>query len=240
MGIVNLITGLVLIALGFLVKKYPNLIAGYNTMSKEKKKNVDINGLSSFMRTGFIILGLVIIVGYYLFYWLGFLMIANISFLTFLFCDITFILIKIQQFDHNNNNKLLIYIVIIFCFINLSVLVFGFIYYGTMSSKIILSEKLITINGVYGLNKKIADIADIELIDNIPAIVSRKNGFSFNKTRKGNFELKKYGMCKLFLESKKGPYLIIIDKNSKKIIINYIDKSKTEEVFEKLQKLIEK
>ena len=34
---------LFLIGSGFLVKRFPNLIAGYNTMSIERKKNVDID-----------------------------------------------------------------------------------------------------------------------------------------------------------------------------------------------------
>ena len=69
MDISNLIVGLLMIGIGFLIKSFPNLIAGYNTMSKDKKKNVDIEGLSTFMRNGLIAIGLTIIIGYYLFKW---------------------------------------------------------------------------------------------------------------------------------------------------------------------------
>lgn len=51
-----------MIAIGYAVKKYPNLIAGYNTMSPERKKQVDIEGLSTFMKKGFIRMGLFIVV----------------------------------------------------------------------------------------------------------------------------------------------------------------------------------
>ena len=44
-----LIIAAVLFVLGMLVRKYPNLIAGYNTMTAEQKKNVDVKGLSNFM-----------------------------------------------------------------------------------------------------------------------------------------------------------------------------------------------
>ena len=37
-----LIIAAVLFVLGMLVRKYPNLIAGYNTMTAEQKKNVDV------------------------------------------------------------------------------------------------------------------------------------------------------------------------------------------------------
>jgi hypothetical protein len=43
-----------MIGIGFLVKSSPDLIAGYNTMPKEEKKNIDIEGLSTFMRNGLI------------------------------------------------------------------------------------------------------------------------------------------------------------------------------------------
>lgn len=60
-----LFIGLSLIALGLLVKKFPNLIAGYNTMTKEQKENIDIKGLSTNMRNAFILTGLVVIIGFY-------------------------------------------------------------------------------------------------------------------------------------------------------------------------------
>ena len=60
--IISTAIGLLFIGIGFLVKKYPDLIAGYNTMSEERKKNVDIDGLSSWMKMGFILIGLLIII----------------------------------------------------------------------------------------------------------------------------------------------------------------------------------
>ena len=58
---VNFITGGILILCGLLVKRFPNLIAGYNTMSKEEKAKVDIYGLSSLMRNMLIGLGIFVI-----------------------------------------------------------------------------------------------------------------------------------------------------------------------------------
>jgi hypothetical protein len=46
----HLLASLILIAFGFLVKLFPNLIAGYNTLPADKKKNVDVDGLSTLMR----------------------------------------------------------------------------------------------------------------------------------------------------------------------------------------------
>ena len=51
-----LLGGVLLIVVGLLVKRFPMLIAGYNTMPPAKKKNVDIGGLSSFMRRHLVIM----------------------------------------------------------------------------------------------------------------------------------------------------------------------------------------
>ena len=67
MEAVNIITAIFLILLGIVIKhgKMYNLIAGYNTMSPEEKKNVDIVGFSTLMRNSFVIMGVLIIVGHY-------------------------------------------------------------------------------------------------------------------------------------------------------------------------------
>ena len=58
--ILPLSMGLLLIMLGFLVKKHPDIIAGYNTMPKVQKEKFDIRGYSSLMKKAFIAVGLAI------------------------------------------------------------------------------------------------------------------------------------------------------------------------------------
>lgn len=60
-----LIIAAVLFVLGMLVRKYPNLIAGYNTMTAEQKKNVDVKGLSSFMCRSLCVIAVLMIVSYF-------------------------------------------------------------------------------------------------------------------------------------------------------------------------------
>lgn len=57
-----LIIAAVLFVLGMLVRKYPNLIAGYNTMTAEQKKNVDVKGLSNFMCRSLCVIAVLMIV----------------------------------------------------------------------------------------------------------------------------------------------------------------------------------
>jgi hypothetical protein len=103
---IQIIIGLFIIGIGFLVKSFPSLIAGYNTMSEEKKKNVDIVGLSTFMRNGLIAIGLIIIFGYFMFKWLGFISIANVIMPIVILIGVPFLVIEAQKFDHNKTKKI--------------------------------------------------------------------------------------------------------------------------------------
>jgi len=106
MIVLNLITGLFFIGIGFLVKSSPDLIAGYNTMPKEKRKNVDIVGLSTFMKKGFIIMGITMII---LSLFIKFFRLEDKFFfwvMTFITLAGTIILvIKAQKFDGNKKNS---------------------------------------------------------------------------------------------------------------------------------------
>ncbi len=98
---INIALGLFFVFLGFLVKAFPNLIAGYNTMPKAKKAQVDIDGLSSFIRNVLIIIGLFIIISYFI---LNSLKMPAYTDWTVIFIIVTgtlIILIGAQKYDHN-------------------------------------------------------------------------------------------------------------------------------------------
>lgn len=61
----------IFVLLGLLVRKYPKLIAGYNTMSPERQKQVDVKGLTAFMCRTFCIIVLLVVLVYYLLLWDG-------------------------------------------------------------------------------------------------------------------------------------------------------------------------
>ena len=71
MEYINIGMGLLMIAIGFLVKKYPNYIAGYSTESVKDNPKLDLEGLSIWIRNGCILTGLLTILGFYLFQNLG-------------------------------------------------------------------------------------------------------------------------------------------------------------------------
>ena len=226
-----------MIGIGFLVKSSPDLIAGYNTMPKEEKKNIDIEGLSTFMRNGLITIGLSIIIGYYIFKWIGFTMIANSMILIVTLVGVTILLINAQKFDHNKTkNSKLIYFITGLTFL----FVIGLITYGFIPSKTIYGDDTIRFSGMYGFEISISDIENIELSDKLPTIKIRTNRFSFGNVKKGFFNLDKYGKSRLLIHSDLAPYLILSKNNGDKIIINFKDRIETEKTYDKIKTMINK
>lgn len=237
MDLLNLIVGLFMIGMGFLVKSNPDLISGYNTMPKEKKKHVDIKGLSTYMRNGFIAIGLTIIIGYFLFKWLGFSMIANAMILIVILAGVTIMLINAGRFDHNKEKKTK---PAYFITGLVAAFVIGLMVYGFIPSKFVMTNDSIQFTGMYGPDIKISEISSVYLTDSIPHIKIRTNGFSFGEIRKGSFILDEYGKSHLLIHSDKPPYLIIIKNNGEKTIINFKDKYKTETIFSRIKTLLAK
>ncbi len=236
---IQIIIGLFIIGIGFLVKSFPNLIAGYNTMSEEKKKNVDIVGLSTSMRDGLIAIGLIIIFGYYIFKWLGFISIANAIMPFVIFVGIPFLVIEVQKFDHNKTKKINSSHLILKSVILLHLLAFlfaiGLITYGFIPSKATYDNDTIRFSGMHGFELSIDEIESIELSDKLPEIKMRTNGFSLGKINKGFFQLDKFGKGRLLVHSDLAPYLILTKENGEKIIINFKDKNQTEKIYEKIK-----
>lgn len=234
MDILHLVIGLLMVALGFLVKSQPGLIAGYNTLPRDKQKNVDIDGLSSLVRNGLIGIGAAIIVGYYLLKWIGFNMIANLVILIVTLVGVTILALKARKFDHNKTRKPRIYY-----FIPGLILLFvtGLIVYGFIPSNVIYSTGAVRFSGLYGFEIGLNEIDKLELTDSLAAIQLRTNGFSLGPVRKGFFMLDKLGRCRLLIQSNSAPYLIISDKNGDKALVNFKERAKTIETYEKLKSM---
>jgi vacuolar-type H+-ATPase subunit I/STV1 len=62
--------GFVLIAIGLLVRRYPNLLAGYSQLSSRDREGAVSNGLPAFASIAIVSMGLLFIAGYILSVWL--------------------------------------------------------------------------------------------------------------------------------------------------------------------------
>lgn len=99
MTIWNLVIGCLLIGTGFLVKAYPDLIAGYNSLSKAEKAKIDIDGLSTFLRNGLILTGFIQIAGVYILNALNLVRFSGMITTLIITIMLVFLVIRIQKFD---------------------------------------------------------------------------------------------------------------------------------------------
>ena len=96
-----LLGGALLIVVGLLVKRFPMLISGYNTLPKEKRKNVDIDGLSSFMRRHLVIIGGLLILFTTILELTGQQEAFSIILAVYLPVYVIWMVVRAQRYDHN-------------------------------------------------------------------------------------------------------------------------------------------
>ena len=232
MGIIVIIISIIFIGIGFLVKSSPNLISGYSTMSAEEKQNVDIEKLSTLLRNGFIAIALANVLVYYIFVFLDMQLWADSSLIFTIFGGIIILILKSNKYDKNKKSKRKNIFVSIF----LLIITIGGLFlfsYGTATSEVVFKENKFEITNMYGVIKQYSDINNIELLDTMPDIIIKTNGFNLGYIIKGEFKLQKYAYSTLFLERQTPPVIMLELKDGKHIFINYSSVEKTREVYDK-------
>jgi hypothetical protein len=68
----NILLAIFLMGVGALVRQWPETIAGYNHLPEEKKKQVDVQGLSRFMQIHFIGIGMITLAIYFSMKFMGY------------------------------------------------------------------------------------------------------------------------------------------------------------------------
>lgn len=90
------------ILLGLLVRRFPKLIAGYNTMTPEQQKKVDVKGLKVFTCRVFCIIGVVVFVSYLLLrFFTDETSAINISSIVVPITGVIYLLANSQRYVHN-------------------------------------------------------------------------------------------------------------------------------------------
>ena len=232
----------ILVIIGFMVKyrRAYWLISGYNTMSKEKKENVDIEGLANF--TGNFCFALAVLIGVASALLAGGYDIAAGVLFAFLLPLSIFVIIKTQQYDHNTRNadgtmerKSLLKLGLTIAFLVIVGIGVGvLLYFSYQPTELLITEEYVQIKGMYGEKIPYTELKEVALIQEIPEITARTNGSSIGERRKGHFRLKDLGAAKLFLVSSQPPYIYLERNDKKPIIINFADKEETERVHGEL------
>lgn len=236
-----LLIGIFLIFMGLSVHvfKWYFLISGYNTMSKEKKVNVDTAGLGRLMGIfGYFNGGVSLIMA--LVMALGFRPVHTPAIVLFVLSTI-FLLIKAQKYDGNiydKDGKLRkgagkeFIIPGVIGFVTL-VFVGVLLFFSSQSTKVAVLEEGLEIQGMYGDVYTWESISNVELIEELPTIELRTNGSALGSKLKGHFRTTEMGSVKLFVDASKPPF-ILLETDEGTIIFNMEDERATEDIFKEI------
>jgi TRAP-type C4-dicarboxylate transport system permease small subunit len=240
-----LVIGAFFIAIGLAVHvfKWYFLIAGYNTMSKEKKANVDTEGLGRLMGVySYVNGGVLIVMGALHAFGLK----PALTPVIFIFgISTVFLLIRAQKYDGNiydKNGKLIegawkqfalpvgtVVITIIF--------VAFLMFFSSQETKVTFHEEGLQIHGMYGDIYNWESIETVKLMEELPTIEMRTNGSALGSNLKGHFRTTELDSVKLFVNTQKSLY-IYLETDEGVIIFNMKNEDETQEVFEEILRTI--
>lgn len=229
-----LFMSILFVVIGFIVTennaKY--ILAGYNTMSEEQRKSINLKTYLAFFRRFHLFLGIsTLIISLALYYIVGEDVAGIFLALYPILAYIYFIArsANSKKGSKSNHSKAAI-VLLIFVLIIIGVL----LPYGYSESELILHSDTVEINGVYGEKIKFKDVESIALLKELPKIRYKSNGYALGNVSKGWFKTDNEKV-KLILNTNTGPYLLITKKDGQKVY--YVSKSgSTEEKFLALKK----
>ncbi|MGR3764515.1 DUF3784 domain-containing protein [Rossellomorea sp. NS-SX7] len=111
-------------------------------------------------------------------------------------------------------------------------LIGGLTFVGYQKNELIVSGDSFEITGMYGDKWQKEDIEEIELLDEMPEVTWKINGFGLSTKAKGVFKVKEYGRSLLFIK-KESPYLYI-KVGDQHVFINGGSPEKTRAWYEEL------
>ena len=135
--------------------------------------------------------------------------------------------------NNEGNGKTIFTIILI-------ILIFAGAFFMINNSKVTLVEESIEISGLYSINLDYSDIEEVKLEDSLPKNLKRTSGIDFFGTYLGNFKADNMEDLKMFLKSRKEPYIYIKTKDNNYIIMNTKDRENTEKLYEDINSKIKK
>jgi hypothetical protein len=231
------IVSMIFIFIAFIVNENnaKDLLSGYNTMSEDERQNINIKSYIGYFKKFHISLGISIFtIGLILYYfinpdWSG-IFIATYPVLAYVY----FIWKgnKISKVNHKKNTwtSLISMSFMLAVFFSIAAMFF----YSLRDNQITTGNNLIKIKGAYGVELKKSEILSVELVNNLPEISTKTNGFALYIVKKGKYKTKMGEHVKLFINSAQQPIIRIITKNKQKIY--YSSKCiSNKEIFDELK-----
>lgn len=235
--IIQLFSIVLLSLLGYLIVKKEDysLISGFSSKTVEEQQMLIKNGYPQAVGKSMWYSSIILLIGLVL-YLLNIPYMIEISWIVMILFLFAYLL-YIQKLDTSKNRKtntLLLVITMVTTFF----IIAGVFYIGFQQNHVTISEEQFQVSGFYGVTWELDALTAIELVDEIPDIEMRTNGFAMGNRLKGNFRLEKLGNGKLFLYDNHPPYLYI-KKGEDYLFINSKNVEETVQWYEQLEKIRE-
>ncbi|WP_078427733.1 DUF3784 domain-containing protein [Alkalihalobacterium alkalinitrilicum] len=217
-------------------KKVYGLISGFNSKSEEEQQELIHNGYPVASAKGLLHSGVILLIGLLL----HFLQFSNailwswIVMTIYLFAYLLYISkLEVKRTRKRNNVFLVGTMVFTFGIIGVA------FYVGYSENELTVSDKTVQISGVYGVEWSLEELTNIEMVEQLPKVQVRTNGFSLGERLKGRFRLEGMGNGRLFLYRNHPPYLFI-EKGEDYLFINSKDNAVTVQWFETVEHAVKR
>ena len=207
-----------------------HMLSGYNTMSAEEREKFDLKSFIPFYRNFHIFLSVSFVaIGVALNYLNT--NAAGIFLAVYPIVAYIYFIWKSNQFQKGKSKSSSKMAIIVLG--ATLVFVIGLLGMGFKEDTLTISDKSLEISGSYGEEINFDEIESISLIDQLPNITMRTNGFSLGEIKKGYYKSNE-GKVKLVLNSNKKPYLKITKKEGYPVFFTGKSKS-AETVLDKIK-----
>lgn len=263
MDYMNLGLGLLLIVMGWLCYRNPNLINPYGGMSPERKALVNIEGLKKAVAITFAVTGFLLIVLATLTMTkvIDEMMSTNVMVALVLAMMIPLFIAmwkyngfgrrrkdadapvtesptRARLLKEQKKNKVAIWSVVIIPVLCMG-LFLALVLWGNKGPKYEISSECINVKGGgYHATIPVTDITSDSIWEHWPGIALRTNGMSTNKANLGHFRLKNGENCMMFIHEDGGPLLELRTADGGLYYLNCAKEEETLEMIEEVKKVI--
>jgi hypothetical protein len=113
-------------------------------------------------------------------------------------------------------------------------LILGQVYVHSQPPSVqITGETFSTGSGFYGVEIPLSEIQRVELVDTLPRIQSRTNGFAAGGLLRGNFRLDEWGSGRLFINRHSPPFVVARMRETF-VVVNFADPAETRDLYNRL------
>lgn len=212
-----IVMSFIFVAVGFMVteKNAKYILSGYNTMSEDERKKVDLKKYIPYFRKFHIFLGIsTLILGAALTHFIN-ENAGGIFLVVYPLLAYVYFTAKSSKYSKERSTKWNKAGVIIL--IGTLLFVIGLLGYGFKENELTFDSKSIVFKGSYGETLTEPEIQSIELVDQLPNITLKTNGFALGTIHKGYFKTQKGDIVKLIVNSDRKPIILFTKTDGHKI-----------------------